>query len=377
VVTATFGTTTAALLTLHDWLLQHGVTEVALESTGQYWKPVYYVLEDAMATWLVNAQHLQRVPGRKSDVSDSAWLAQLLEAGLLTASFIPPPAIRDLRDLTRFRKAQMQDRTREVNRLQAVLEDAGVKLSSVAADVMGRSGRAILEALLAGTRDPAVLAELARGRLRTKRAALQQALTGRFRAQHAFLLQQSLEKIDAIETVIAACSTQLEALLVPFTRALTLLTTIPGVKRRTAEVLIAETGADMRQFPSAAHLCSWSGLCPGREESAGKRRSGRLRPGNRALRTALIEAASAACRTRGTALAARYHRIKRHRGHKRAVVAVAHHLLVLTYHLLTTDAPYQDLGYDYFAVRQRERSIRRHVHQLEHFGYKVTLEPAA
>lgn len=377
IVTETFRTTTPGLLALHDWLTGHAVTAVALESTGQYWKPVYYVLEEAFRLCLVNAQHLQRVPGRKSDVSDSAWLAWLHETGLLTPSFVPPPPIRDLRDLTRFRKAQIQERTREVNRLQGVLEDAGLKLTSVAADVMGKSGQAILEALLAGHTDPAELAELARGRLRLKRPALREALQGRFRPHHAFLIRQILDKIAATNAAITACTAQIETQLAPFAPARTLLMTIPGVKHRTADVLIAEIGADVRPFPSAAHLCSWSGLCPGHEESAGKRRSGRTRHGNRALRTALIEAASAAARTRGTALAARYARIKRQRGHKRAIVAIAHHLLVLTYHLLATHTPYRDPGPDYFARHHRERYARRHVRQLEQLGYKVTLDSAA
>jgi transposase len=375
--TQTFATTTPGLLTLRDWLASWGVTHVAMESTGDYWKPVYYLLEEAFTGLLVNAQHLKQVPGKKSDVRDSAWIAQLLECGLLRPSFVPPPPIRELRDLTRYRKQTIRDRSREVNRLQRVLEDANVKLSSVASDVMGVSGRAMLAALMEGTTDPTVLADLAQGKLRKKLPALRAALQGRFRAHHTFLLTQILSKLATLDEIIADCSTQLETQLAPFQTALTQLMTIPGVKRRTAEVLIAETGADMRRFPSAAHLCSWAALCPGQHESAGKRQSGRTRHGNPYLRTALIEAASAAARTQGSALQARYRRIRARRGHKRAVVAVAHHLLTITYHVLVADRPYTELGADYFDQRFQERAVRRHVRHLEQLGYRVRLEAAA
>ncbi len=375
--THTFDTTTPGLLTLRDWLASWGVTHVAMESTGDYWKPVYYLLEDGFTVLLVNAQHLKQVPGKKSDVRDSAWIAQLLECGLLRSSFVPPPPIRELRDLTRYRKQTIRDRSREVNRLQRVLEDANIKLSSVASDVMGVSGRSMLAALMQGTTDPAVLADLAQGKLRKKLPALRAALQGRFRAHHAFLLTQILSKLDTLDAIIADCSMQLEAQLAPFRTALTQLMTIPGVKRRTAEVLIAETGADMSRFPSAAHLCSWAALCPGQHESAGKRQSGRTRHGNPYLRTALIEAASAAARTKGSALQARYRRIRARRGHKRAVVAVAHQLLTITYHVLAAVVPYTEFGADYFDQRFRERAVRRHVRHLEQLGYHVRLEAAA
>jgi transposase len=377
-ITESFATTTRGLLTLRDWLHAHGVTHAAMESTGVYWKPVYYVLEDGFALLLVNAQHLKLVPGRKSDVRDSAWIAQLLECGLLRSSFVPPAPIRDLRELTRYRKHQTQDRTREVNRLHRVLEDAGLKLSSVATDVMGKSGKAMLKALVAGTTDPHTLAELAQGKLRKKLPALREALAGRFRSSHAFLLGQILAKIDFLEETLAALSAQIEVLLAPFESALMRLTTIPGVKRRTAETIIAETGGDMSRFATDAHLCSWTGICPGQDESAGKRRSGKMRKGNHYLRTALIESGLAASRAAGTALQARYQRIKRHRGHKKAVVATGRQLLVIAYHLLARDVTYQELGADYFDQKHRDRAIRRHVKHLEQLGYRVTLDvPAA
>ncbi len=378
VITETFATTTQSLLTLRDWLHAHGVTHVAMESTGVYWKPVYYVLEDGFTLLLVNAQHLKLVPGRKSDVRDSAWIAQLLECGLLRSSFVPPAPIRDLRELTRYRKHQTQDRTREVNRLHRVLEDAGIKLSSVATDVMGASGQAMLQALVAGTTDPHALAELAQGKLRKKLPALREALAGRFRPAHAFLLGQILAKIDFLEETLATLSTQIEVLLAPFEAGLTRLMTIPGVKRRTAETIIAETGGEMSRFATDAHLCSWTGICPGQDESAGKRRSGKVRKGNPYLRTALIESGLAASRAVGTALRARYLRVKSHRGHKKAVVATGHHLLVIAYYILAKETTYQELGADYFDRRHRERAIRRRIKQLEQLGYKVTLEePAA
>jgi transposase len=377
VITHTFGTTTADLLGLRDWLEHLAVTHVAMESTGVYWKPIFYVLEEGFTVLLVNAQHLKHVPGRKSDVQDSAWIAQLLENGLLRGSFVPPVPIRDLRDLTRYRKKQIQERTREVNRLQKVLEEAGLKLTSVLSDIMGLSGRAMLKALADGTTDPTVIADLARGRLRGKLPALRQALQGRFRPHHAFLLEQILAKIDFLEEIIAACSARIGEQLIPFVGPMARLQTIPGVKQRTAEVIVAETGGDMTQFPSDGHLCSWGGVCPGQEESAGKRRVTRTRHGNPALRMALIEAATAASRTKATALSALYQRIKRRRGHQRAVVAVAHQILTIAYHILARDTTYEELGPDYFQHRHRERNARRHVRQLEELGYHVTLAPAA
>ena len=376
-VTETFGTMTPDLLALRDWLQAHGVTHVAMESTGVYWKPVYYVLEDAFTLLLINMHELKRVPGRKTDVQDSEWLAQVLECGLLKPSFVPPPPIRELRDLTRYRVQQVQDQAQETNRLHKVLEDAGVKLSTVASDVMGVSGRLMLAALVQGTTDPAVLADLARGRLRVKLPALRRALEGRFRPHHAFLLRQILAKIDFLEETIAHLTEEIDARVAPFEPLLTALDTIPGVDRIAAISMVAETGGDMRRFPSAAHLCSWGAMCPGQNESAGKRRSGKTRKGNRYLRRTLIQAALAATRKRDCALQTRYHRVKRQRGHKKAVVAVGHQILEIAYYVMRDGVTYQELGADYFDRRHHERAVRRHVKQLEAMGFHVTIEKAA
>jgi transposase len=376
-VTETFGTMVPDLLTLREWLQAYGVTHVALESTGVYWKPVYYVLEDAFTLLLINMQELKHVPGKKTDVKDSEWLAQLLECGLLRASFVPPPPIRELRDLTRYRVQQVRDRAREVNRLCKVLEDAGLKLTSVVTDVMGVSGRAMLTALVDGTTDPAVLAELAKGRLRTTLPTLRRALQGRFQRHHAFLVEQILAKIDFLEETLARLQAEIDARLVPFEPMLTALDTIPGVDRIGAISLVAETGGDMTRFPSAGHLCSWGAMCPGHNESAGKRRSGTTRKGNQYLRGTLIQAGLGAIHSKGTALQARYHRVKRHRGHKKAVVAVGHQILEIAYYVMRDGVTYDELGADYFDRRHAERAVRRHQRQLEALGYKVTIEKAA
>jgi transposase len=297
--------------------------------------------------------------------------------GLIRGSFVPPAPIRELRDLTRYRKALIQDRTREANRLHKVLQDAGIKLASVATDVLGVSGRAMLEALIGGTTDPNVLAELACGRLRTKLPALRQALTGPFRPHHAFLATQLLAHLDHLDELIATVSGQIDAVLAPFAEELARLDAIPGVNKRTVEGIVAEIGVDMRVFPSAGHLASWAGLCPGNNESAGKHRSGKTRKGNRWLRSALTEAALASTRASHTAFAARYRRIMPHRGHKKAVVAVAHALLTTVYHLLARQIAYRDLGPDYYDRRHAERVRNRAIHMLERQGYRVTLEPAA
>jgi transposase len=376
ITTYTFGTMTTDLLAIRDWLQTCGVTHVAMESTGIYWRPLYYVLEDHCTLLLVNMQHLQHVPGRKSDVRDSEWLAQLLECGLLRSSLVPPAPIRDLRDLTRYRKRQIEDRAQEVNRLCRLLEDAGIKLANVATDVMGVSGRAMMAALLQGQSDPAALADLARGRLRRKLPALREALQGRFRVHHAFLLTQILAKVDFLEEAIERLTTEIDEHLRPFEPDITRLMTIPGVARRNATTIFVETGGDMARFPTAAHLCSWAAMCPGQNESAGKRRTGKLREGNRYLRGALIEAGLAATRARQTALQARYYRVKRHRGHKKAVVAVGHQILEIAYYLLRDTVTYHELGADYFDRRDRDRTMRRNVKQLEALGFKVTLEAA-
>ena len=375
--TETFGTMTADLLALREWLQAHGVTHVALESTGVYWKPVYYVLEDAFTLLRINMPDLKRVPGRKTDVRDSEWLAQLLECGLLKSSFVPPPAIRELRDLTRYRLQQVRDHSQEVNRLCKVLQDAGLKLTTVITDVMGVSGRAMLRALVEGTTDPVVLADLARGRLRQKLPALQRALQGRFRAHHAYLLQQILMKIDFLDETIERVTAEIDRRLAPFEATLAALDTIPGIDRVGAISIVAETGGDMSRFPSAEHLCSWAAICPGQNESAGKRHSGKTRQGNRYLRGTLVQAGLAASRSNGTALQARYHRLKRHRGHKKAVIAVGHHILAIAYYIVRDGRTYHELGADYFDKRHAERAVRRHVRQLEALGFQVTIEKAA
>jgi transposase len=375
--TETFGTMTADLWALREWLQAYGVTHVALESTGVYWKPVYYMLEDTFTLLLINMQELKRVPGRKTDVKDSEWLAQLLECGLLKSSFVPPPPIRELRDLTRYRVQQVRDRAQEVNRLCKVLEDSGLKLTSVLTDVMGVSGRAMLTALVHGTTDPAVLAELAHGRLRTKLPALRRALQGRFRRHHAFLIEQILAKVDFLDETLDRLTVEIEERLAPFEPMLTALDTIPGVNRIAAVSIVAETGGDMRRFPTAGHLCSWAAMCPGHNESAGKRRSGKTRKGNRYLRATLIQAALGAIHKKGSALQARYHRVKRHRGHKKAVVAVGHQILEIAYYVMHASVPYDELGADYFDRRHAERAVRRHVRQLEALGFHVTIEKAA
>lgn len=377
VITQSFGTMTVDLLALRDWLQACGVTDVAMESTGVYWKPLYYLLEDGFRLVLVNMRHLKQVPGRKSDVQDSEWLAQLLECGLLRGSLVPPAPIRDLRDLTRYRKKQIEDRAREVNRLYKTLEAAGVKVATVMTDVMGRSGRAMLDALLHGTTDPTQLAELARGRLRAKIPLLRRALHAQFRPHHAFLIGQILAKVDFLEEVIATLTEEIDRQLSPFEPAIANLTTIPGVGRRNAVTIFAETGGDMSHFPTAAHLCSWGAMCPGQNESGGKRRSGKTREGNRFLRGALIESGLAATRAKATALQARYFRVKRHRGHKKAVVAVGHQILEIAFYVMRDGVTYQELGANYFDLRNRERTLRRNVRQLEALGYRVTLEPAA
>lgn len=376
VITQTFGTMTADLLVLREWLQAHGVTHVAMESTGVYWRPLYYLLEDGFTVLLINMQHLTHVPGRKSDVRDSEWLAQLLECGLLRGSLVPPAPIRDLRDLTRYRKRQIEDRAQEVNRLHRVLQDAGLKLASVMTDLMGVSGRAMVDALVRGTTDSTVLAELARGRLRSKLPALQQALRGQFRPQHAFMVTQILAKIDFLEEAIATLTEEIDRQLAPFDATVTRLMTIPGLARRNAITVLVETGGDMRHFPTAAHLCSWGAMCPGQHESAGKRHTGKTRDGNRYLRGALIEAGLATTRAHGTALQARYYRVKRHRGHKKAVVAVGPQILEIAYYVMRDGVTYHELGADYFERRDRERATRRHVKQLEALGYNVTLVAA-
>ena len=370
----TFSTTVRGLLTLHDWLAAHAVTQVAMEATGVYWRPVWAILEDDFDCLLVNARHVKQVPGRKTDVQDAAWLCRLLETGLLKRSFVPPKPIRTLRNLTRYRKAQIGERQREANRLHKILEDTGIKLDCVATDILGASGRAMLDALCRGTTDPAVLADLAKGRLRKKIPALQEALEGRFGSEHALVVSAILSHIDFLDEQIERLSDAVEEQIAPFAAAVRLLCTIPGVKQRTAEVIIAEIGTDMTVFPTAGHLVSWAGLCPGHDESAGKRRSGRTRKGSRWLRIALLEAALAATRSNDTYLAAQYRRLKSRRGHRRASIAVCHSILAASWNMLQTGEMYHDAGGDYFTRLNPELQTRRLIRQLEALGHHVTLD---
>jgi len=371
----TFRTMTSDLLVLHDWLLAHRVTHVAMESSGVYWKPVFNLLEGSFEVLLVNAAHIKTVPGRKTDVKDCEWIADLLSHGLLKASFIPPEPMRDLRDLTRYRKSLIDERIREINRLQKLLESANIKLSSVASDVLGVSGKAMLEALVSGNTDPEVLADLARGKLRKKLSLLREALHGRFRPHHQFLLGQILSHLDFLDEAIEQMSKEVENRIVPFSKPIELLKTIPGVDQKTAELIVAEIGVDMSRFPTHRHLASWAGLCPGNNESAGKRKSGKTRKGDRWLKRGLMESSWAVGRTDDTYLSALYHRMARRRGKKKAVVAVAHTMLVITYHMLKHELPYRELGADYFD-RLNVTYIKNHfIKRLEGLGYKVTLQP--
>jgi transposase len=373
---AEFQTTVRGLLALRDWLAAHGVEQVTMEATGVYWKPVWAILEDDFECVLVNARHVKQVPGRKTDVSDAAWLCQLAEAGLLKASFVPPEPIRRLRNLTRYRKTQIQERQREANRLHKALEDTGIKLDCVASDILGASGRAMLEALCRGTTDPALLAELAKGRLRQKLPALRESLQGRFGRHHAVWIGAILNHIDFLDEQIDALSDAIEEEIAPFAQAVELLRSHTGIQARGAECIVAEIGVEMSIFPTAGHLASWAGQCPGNDQSAGRRRSGRTRNGSKWLDYALEEAALAAIRVRDSYLAAQYQRLKPRRGHKKALGAVKHTILCNVWHMLSTGELYSDLGADYFHKRDPARVTRRLVAQLEALGHSVTLEEA-
>ncbi len=373
---AEFPTTVVGLLTLRDWLAAHGVTQVTMEATGVFWKPVWAILEDEFELLLVNARHVKQVPGRKTDVSDAAWLCQLAEAGLLRSSFVPPKEIRSLRNLTRYRKTQIQERQREANRLHKALEDTGIKLDIVAADILGVSGRAMLDALVAGTTDPDVLAELARGRMRAKIPALREALEGRFDRLHAKWIGAILAHIDFLDEQIVSLTETIGEQVAPFEQAVELLCTIPGIQRRAAENIIAEIGIDMSVFPSAKHLASWAGMCPGNDQSAGRRRSGRTRNGSKWLDWTLRECAMAAIRTKDSYLAAQYARLKPRRGHLKALGAVKHSMLCTIWHILTTGELHHDLGGDYFRRRDPQRQTKRLLQQLQALGHTVTIQQA-
>jgi transposase len=371
--TKTFATTMRGLSELRAWLLAHEVTDVAMESTGVYWRPVYAVLEGTVELVLVNARHVKMVPGRKTDVKDCEWLAHLLECGLLRGSFVPPPPLRDLRDLTRLRKALIRERGHHVNRIAKTLELAQFKIGSVITDHMGKTGRAILHALSTGIDDPARLAACAQGNLRKKRAALHEASVGRLTPHYAFLLQQHLSLIDTLDAHIATLDTRIEAAMAPFADEAALVRTMPGIAGRAAEAILAEIGVDMSRFPTAAHFASWARLCPGNHESAGKRHNTTTGKGATWLRATLQEVAWAAARSRKSYYRALYHRLKGRRGAKKAIVAVQHAMLIALWHMLKHRVAHHDLGVDYFDHRNTERVRRHHVRRLERLGYNVVL----
>lgn len=374
--TRTFGAMTRDILEMADWLAEHGVTHVALEATGVYWKPLYNLLEDRFTLLLVNARHVKHVPGRKTDVKDCQWLAQLLQAGLLKGSFIPPRPQRELRDLTRHRSQLVGEKTRVANRLQQVLEDANIKLGTVATDILGASGRDMLKAMIAGEQDPEKLADLARRQLRNKIPELRQALEGKVTDHHRFLVGQLLSQVEHLEDQIEALSRRIEEVSGPFASAMAKVATLPGFDQRSAQNVVAEIGPDLAPFPTAAHLASWAGVCPGNNESAGKRKSGRTTQGNRWLRTALVQGAWAATRKKDSYFQAQYRRLAGRRGKKRSLFAVAHSLLTVIYHMLTTGSTFKDLGGDYFDKLNAKRLLPHLVKRIKDLGYQVTLEAA-
>lgn len=375
--TRTFSTTLPGLRALAQWLAEFAVTLVGMEATGVYWRTVFDELEPRFTCWLLNAQHLRNVPGRKTDVKDSEWICELVAHGLVRPSFVPPREIRELRDLTRFRKAQIRERTRALQRLEKVLQQAGIKLTSVASGVYSKSSRAMLEALLAGVSDPEVLADLAKKRMREKIPQLREALQGRFRVEHhGVIVAHLLAHIDTLDQTIAALDEKVESTLAPHARIVELLQTIPGVALRTAQVLIAECGLDMSQFPTARHFASWAGICPGHHESAGRRRSGRRRPGPKWLIEALTESAHAAARTKETYLASHHAQLKGRRGAPKAIGATRHDLLIAYYYIVRDQVPYRDLGPDWLRRRYSpQHRARRLMQQIEKLGFKVNILP--
>jgi transposase len=377
--TRTFRATLAGLAALAEWLAEAGVTLVGMEATGVYWKPVFQALEERFECWLLNAHHLHNVPGRKTDVKDSEWICQLVQHGLVRPSFVPPPEIRRLRDLTRLRKAQINERARSIQRLEKVLQDAGIKLTSVASHTYSKSARAMLEALLSGVTDPEALAELAKSRMRAKIPQLREALASRFEIEHhGVMVAQLLAHMDTLDAAIENLNERIELALAPHAQIVELLCTIPGVQTHAAQVLIAECGLDMTCFPTVSHFASWAGACPGHHESAGRRRSGQTRPGPRWLTDALTEAAKAAARTKGTYLAAHFAQLRGRRGEPKAIGAIRHDILVAYYHIVRDQVPFRELGPDWqrkrYSVEHRARRLQR---QLEALGYKVTVEATA
>jgi transposase len=371
--TRAFGTVTQELLVLREWLLAKGVTHVALEGTGIYWRPVYERLEDAFDMIVGNAHHIKNVPGRKTDVKDSEWLADLARHGLIARSFVPPKPVRQLRELLRYRRKLVESRTTERNRLLKVLETANIKLASVASNVFGISGRLMLEALIAGAATPAAMAALAQGRLRKKRVELEQALEGRLDEHHRFVLQLQLRRLDSVDADIACLDARIDQALEPWRAQWELLQQIPGVSGGVAAVIVAELGTNMSVFHSAQHAAAWAGVCPGNNESAGKRMRAGARKGNVHLRTALVEAAVAASRTKGSYLRDKFYRLRARRGTRRAAMAIAHKILIAAYHLLSTGGPYRELGATYLDGLEKRRTTQNLVRRLERLGYEVTI----
>ena len=372
----TWGSTTGQILELRDFLEREHVTTVVMEATSDYWKPFFYLFEETLPVMLVNAKAARNIPGRKTDVSDAAWLAQLAAHGLLRASFIPPEPIRDLRDLTRARSIATRDRTREIQRLEKFLEGSGIKLSSVVSDLTGVSSRAMLEALIQGERDPEVLAGLAKGTLRSRIPALVDALTGRFKEHHAFMARLHLDQIDAQTRIINALTDRIEEAMAPFRAARDFLATIPGVSLKVADVIIAETGADMTVFETPGRLASWAGVCPGSNESAGRIKSAHILPGNKYLKAALGTAALSVSRSKNTYLAAKYQRIRFRRSPMIAIVALQHSILTAVWHLLADGECYKDPGADYFTRLDPVKARTNAINKLNSLGYHVTLSPA-
>ncbi|MDN4183486.1 MULTISPECIES: IS110 family transposase [Bacillaceae] len=375
----TFTTMTDDLINLVDWIKAKECTVAAMESTGAFWKPIYNLLElEDVKPMVVNAQHIKNVPGRKTDIKDAEWIADLLRHGLIKGSYIPSRDQRELRELIRYRRSLIDERARETNRIQKVLEGANIKLSSVASNVLGKSGRAMIEAMIAGEEDPEALSALAKGRLKNKKEELMRALNGLMGPHQKLLLETQLRHIDFLDQEIKRLDEEVKARMLPFEEVLELLETIPGVGRRTSEQILAEIGIDVEeQFGSAARMCSWAGLCPGNNESAGKRKSGRTRKGNKKLRSALVEAARAAARTKNTYLSSQYHRIAARRGANRAAVAVAHSILTIVYYIIVRRQPYIELGPNYYEERKKETVIKQSIKKLESLGYKVNVESTA
>jgi len=372
-----FSTTTSALLELNEWLRTYGVTHVAMEATGVYWKPVWHLLEEDFELVLANAQHIRNVPGRKTDVNDATWIADLLAHGLIRSSFVPPPEIQELRDLTRTRKQLVREIAQHNLRIQKTLEDANLKVGSVLSDILGKSGRAILQAIIAGESDPEKLADLAYGNAKKRRGELVESLRGRIRVHHRELLRIHLNVIESLQQAMADIDARVGKALAPIQDSARLLTTMPGVNEVTAQVMVAEIGVDMTRFPSAAHLISWAGLCPKNDESAGKRRSTRVRQGAPWLKTTLVTVAWGAVRTRDSYLQAQFHRLRARRGAKKAIVAVAASMLTAAYHMLKNGVEYRDLGADHFTRRDRSKAIQRLVRRLADLGCHVQMTPQA